>query len=57
MDKFNYYLVYQYRGGFGGEYLHRSTPLDNETALIEEHERLERQHGGPVVIIDFKRID
>jgi hypothetical protein len=57
MEKFNYYLIYQYKGGVGGEYLHRSSPLDNETALVEEHERLERQHGGPVVILDWKRID
>ena len=57
MDKYNYYLVYQYAGGFGGKYLRRSSPIDNESALIEEHQRLEREHGGPVVIIDWKRID
>lgn len=56
-EKFNYYVVYHYKGGVGGEYLHRSTPLDNEDALLEEHKRLEEQHGAPVVIADWKRID
>lgn len=57
MEKFNYYLVYLYPGGVGGAYLHRTSTLDNEDALIEEHERLEKEHGGPVVFIDWKRID
>jgi hypothetical protein len=57
MEKFNYYIVFQYKGGVGGEYLHRSCPLDNENELTAEHERLEREFGRPVVILDWKRID
>lgn len=57
LTKFNYYIVYQYRGGFGSECLHRTAPIDNEDALLEEHARLESEHGAPVVILDWKRID
>lgn len=54
---YKYYLIYQYRGGVGGEYIRRDSPIDNETALTAETERLEATFGRPVVILDWKRID
>lgn len=54
---YRYYLIYQYKGGVGAEYIKRDSPIDNEFALIAETERLESTFGQPVVILDWKRID
>lgn len=54
---YRYYLVYTYGGSTGAEYIQRDSPIDSEAALIQEHERLERTFGKPVVILDWKRID
>lgn len=54
---YKYYLIYQYKSGVGAEYIKREAPIDNETSLIEETDRLERTFGRPVVILDWKRID
>ncbi len=54
---YRYYLIYRYGESTGAEYIVRNSPLDNESALIAEHERLERTFKVPVVILDWKRID
>jgi hypothetical protein len=56
---YKYYLIYLYgeHQRAGGEYIRRDTPLDNETELIRESERLERIFQAPVVLIDWKRLD
>jgi hypothetical protein len=56
---YKYYLIYLYgeHQRAGGEYIKRDTPLDNETELIRESERLERIFQAPVVLIDWKRLD
>lgn len=54
---YRYYLVYRYGESFGAEYIQRESPIDNENALLQEHARLERTFGKPVVILDWKRID
>lgn len=56
---YRYYLSYYYgeHQRAGAERIVRESPLDNEEALIEEHERLEQTLGAPVVLWDWKRID
>jgi hypothetical protein len=54
---YRYYLVYRYGESVGSECIVRDSPIDSETAILAEHERLERTFKVPVVILDWKRID
>ena len=54
---YSYYLIYEDKHGKGNDFITRDTPLNSEAAIIEEHKRLEKKLGRPVVIVDWKRID
>lgn len=54
---YRYYISFQSALGVDYRFIVRDDPLDNEGAIRDAHEALEKQIGYPVVILNWKRID
>lgn len=57
MEKYNYYITYRDSENYGGTFVRLPSALDTEEKIRALHERVERQEGKKVVILDWKRID
>lgn len=57
MEKYKYYVIFRDKENYGGTFITLPSALDTEEKIRAAHERIERQEGKKIVILDWKRID